>query len=126
MDTTVGFDAGILIVANFNGRESITVAKVKSLLRWVAPSEPVVEYVVEAVLGPVFDADDPDKLSATTPDTEYDLRALISLAAGEVYSFAVSAKNAAGNIGDPGLLEGQIVDFTVPGAPTGLEIVFGS
>ena len=39
------------------------------------------------------------------------------------YHYRVRAYNAAGNEGPDGLLENVILDFTVPGAPTGLEIV---
>lgn len=97
-------------------------SKVKSLLRWVPPSEPHNGFLVQANQGSVADPAAPSNDVGNV--NEVDLRTVIPGAAGEHYSFAVSARNEAGNIGDPGLLEDVAVDFTVPGAPTGLEIVF--
>ena len=120
---TIVLDVAVRIDPDYRLQEGLTVQKIKDTLIWNPPSEPHVGFKVRASLGPVAlpNAEPVDVGNAEMVD----LKTLPATqnAAGGVFSFAVAAYNAAGNEGPDGLLENVILDFTVPGAPTGLEIV---
>jgi len=114
-DVVVGFDADLGV------SEGLDVERIKDTLTWVPPSEPHTGFVVRISPGPTIDPQaDPIDVGNVHA---INLKTLVD-AAG-VYSFAVAAYNAAGNEGPDGVLENVTLDWTVPGAPTGLEIIAG-
>ena len=126
MDTeTIVLDVTVSIDPDYHMKEGLSVQKIRDTLIWNSPGEPHVgfRFKVRASLGPVAlpDAEPVDVGNAEMVDLK--TLPVTQNAAGEVFSFAVAAYNAAGNEGPDGLLENVILDFTVPGAPTGLEIV---
>lgn len=123
-DDTVRIEAAVEFSVDPILRETLNVAKIKDTLRWIAPSDAdLAGYLVQVTKGVTNDP------AAPTHDvglvTQVNLKTFppTANANNDVFSFAVAAYDQAGNVGPAGELLGQNVDFTAPGAPTGLEIV---
>lgn len=117
----VDFDVTVSFDADFRLSEGLDVERIKDTLTWVPPSEPHTGFVVRISPGPTIDPKaDPHDVGNVHA---VNLKTLVDTAG--VYSFAVAAYNAAGNEGPDGILENVTLDWAVPGAPTGLEIIAG-
>lgn len=123
VEDTIRLGFVVDVEVDFGIFEDIAVLKIRDTLIWTPPSEPHTGFIVRITEGSVVDPD--AEAIDVGLETSLNLRgiAVTAGAAGETFSFAVAAYNAAGNEGPDGVLEGVVLDFTAPGAPTGLAVV---